>query len=207
MYILACGLSRCTLLIMAFPSKTDAQAITAAAIDLLEREGEAALTLRRVSALLSVTPNALYRYFSSRDVLLAAMANEAARRLLDAINLSLADVKSPCEADQAVRARILMKVYADFADTHPNLYQTLTTAKASAASELPSPLYPDLVWLKVIEVLEPLTGEEDAPAAAITLWSLLHGIWALKQANRLGGKKPDNVNDFAFDAILKGLRP
>lgn len=192
---------------MAFPSKTDAQAITAAAIDLLEREGEAALTLRRLSALLGVTPNALYRYHSSRDVLVAAVANEVARRLLKAIDLALAEVDQPSEADDTVPVRTLMKVYADFADAHPTLYQIFTTAKASAAADLPTPLYPELLWLRVVEVLEPLTGGADAPAAAVTLWGLLHGIWALKQANRLGGEKPDDINDFALGALLRGLRP
>lgn len=192
---------------MAFPSKTDGPAIIAAAIELLEREGEAALTLRRVSALLAVTPNALYRYYASRDVLVAAVANEVARRLLDAINLALASPEAAINVDSALRVRTLMNVYSDFADRNPTLYLTLTTAKASAAAELPVPLYPGLLWLKVIEVLEPLTGQANAPAAAVTLWSLLHGMWALKQANRLEGSKPDDVNDFAFEALLKGLRP
>lgn len=205
MYTLVYTVSRCTPPIMAFPSKTDGPAIIAAAIELLERDGEAALTLRRVSGLLGVTPNALYRYYSSRDILVAAVANEVARRLLDAINLALAGLEGASEANRAGRVRILMNVYADFADTHPTLYLTLTTAKATAAAELPVPLYTDLLWLKVIEILEPLTGEANAPAAGVTLWSLLHGLWALKQANRLGGKKPEDINDFALGVLLKGL--
>jgi AcrR family transcriptional regulator len=192
---------------MAFPSKTDSRTITVAAIDLLEREGEAALTLRRVAAQLGVTPNALYRYYRSRDVLVAAVANEVARRLLEAIDRALADIDESFEADSAVRVRVLMQVYADFAATHPTLYQTFTNAKASAAAELPAPFYLDLLWRRVIAILAPLTGQADAPAAAVTLWGLLHGIWALKQANRLGGGKPDSVDDFAFEALLKGLTP
>jgi len=191
---------------MAFPSKIDGPAITAAAIDLVEREGEAALTLRRVAALLGVTPNALYRYYSSRDVLVAAAADEVARRLLEAIELALATA-GPGDTDHAGRVLTLLTVYADFADAHPRLYQIFSTAKSSAAGELPAPLNHDLLWFKVVEILEPLTGPVNAPAAAITLWGLLHGIWSLKQADRLGGKKPDNVNKFAFAALLKGLTP
>lgn len=191
---------------MAFPSKIDGPAITAAAIDLVEREGEAALTLRRVASLLGVTPNALYRYYSSRDVLVAAAADEVARRLLASIDEALGADRLAA-SDPGERVLTLMTVYADFADTHPRLYQIFSTAKSSAAGELPGPLNHDLLWLKVIEILEPLTGPVNAPAAAVTLWSLLHGIWTLKQADRLGGKKPDDINDFAFAALLKGLRP
>lgn len=191
---------------MAFPSKIDGSAITAAAVGLVEREGEAALTLRRVAALLGVTPNALYRYYSSRDVLVAAAADEVARRLLAAIERAMA-AGGKGDIDPAGRVWTLLKVYADFADAHPRLYEIFSTAKSSAAGELPAPLNHDLLWLKVIEIVEPLTGPANAPAATVTLWGLLHGIWSLKQADRLGGKKPDNVNDFAFAALLKGLTP
>ncbi len=192
---------------MAFPGKINAQAITAAAIDLLEREGEPALTLRHVSSLLGVTPNAIYRYYRSRDVLVAATADEVARRILDAIDLAVPAAGKPLTAaDAEARVRVLMTVYADFADAHPTLYHTLMTAQASAAVELPTPQYHDLLWMRVVELLEPLAGPADAPVAAVTLWSLLHGIWALKQAGRLGGTKPDNVEDFAFKTFLGGLR-
>ena len=194
------------MLTMAFPSKTNTRAIIAAAIDLLEREGEAALTLRRVSSLLGVTPNALYRYYRSRDVLVAATADEVARRILEAIEIAIAEAEKPSGTDGAARVRVLMAVYADFADAHPTLYQTLMTAKVSAAVDLPMPQHHDVLWSKVVDVLEPLTGRADAPAAAVTLWSFLHGVWALKQAGRLGGVKPDNIEEFAFGVFLRGLR-
>lgn len=190
---------------MAFPSKTDPAAITAAAIQILEREGETALTLRSVARSIGVTPNALYRYYSSRDVLVAAVADEVARRLMATIEHALEQVDRSSEASDTVRLHTLMTVYAAYADMHPTLYETFLTAKASAAAELPTPQYHDLLWLKVIEVLEPLTGQADAPAAGVTLWGLLHGMWALKQAGRLGGAKPDDVNEFAFDALIRGL--
>lgn len=206
MYILNGTRSRCMLCTMAFPGKIDSGSILAAAVDLLEREGEAALTLRRAASALEVTPNALYRYFSSRDVLVAAVANETARRLLCAVDEALGISASSAPADDAARTRILMQTYADFADRHPVLYKTLMMSEEAAAAELAPPLYPDLLWARVVEVLEPLTGQERAPAAAVTLWSLLHGLWALKQANRLGGKKPADIAEFAFEALLRGLR-
>lgn len=192
-------------IIMAFPSKTNPQAIIAAATDLLEREGEAALTLRRVSSLLGITPNALYRYYRNRDVLVAATADEVARRILEAVDVAIARADEASETDVEARVRVLMVAYADFAAAHPTLYQTLITAKASAAVDLPGPQYHELLWSRVVEVLEPWASQVDAPAAAITLWSLLHGMWALKQAGRLGGSKPGDVDDFAFAALLRGL--
>ena len=190
---------------MAYPSKTSPEAIKAAAIGLLEREGEAALTLRRVASTLGVVPNALYRYYATRDVLVAAVADEVARRLLAAINDALDRQGQDAPRCAEDRVRTLLEVYAAFADAHPALYATLMTDRPDAEAALPQPLGYELLWLRVIEVLEPLTGQADAPAAAVTLWSLLHGMWALERANLLGGQKPKDVAGFAVSAVLKGL--
>ena len=190
---------------MAYPSKTNPAAIKAAAIDLLEREGEAALTLRRVAGILGVVPNALYRYYATRDVLVAAVADEVARRLLAAIDQALGRLGGDAPGGPEERVRTLMDVYAAFADAHPDLYATLMTDRASSEAGLPQPLGYDLLWARVIEVLEPLTGRADAPSAAVTLWSLLHGLWALDRANLLGGQAPKGAAGFAADAVLKGL--
>lgn len=190
---------------MAYPSKTSPEAIKAAAIGLLEREGEAALTLRRVASTLGVVPNALYRYYATRDVLVAAVADEVARRLLAAINDALDRQGQDAPRCAEDRVRTLLEVYAAFADAHPALYATLMTDRPDAEAALPQPLGYELLWLRVIEMLEPLTGQADAPAAAVTLWSLLHGMWALERANLLGGQKPKDVAGFAVSAVLKGL--
>ena len=190
---------------MAYPSKTSPEAIRAAAIGLLEREGEAALTLRRVAGVLGVVPNALYRYYATRDVLVAAVADQVAKRLLAAVNEALDRPGQDGPHRAKDRIRTLMEVYAAFAGDHPALYATLMTDRPAAEARLLHPLGYDLLWLRVIEVLEPLTGQADAPAAAVTLWSLLHGMWALDRANLLGDQTPKDASGFAINAVLKGL--
>lgn len=194
---------------MAYPGKTNPQAIRSAAIGLLEREGSAGLTIRGVASVLGLAPNALYRHFASREALVAAVADEVARRLLAAIDARLDELQN----DQGLkrpgpkrRLRVLAEVYADFARANPDLYQTLMTHMSASEAGLPKPLGHDELWKKVIELLVPLTGAENAPAAAVTLWGLLHGIWGLERANLLGGKKPGDVGRFAVDALIKGLR-
>ena len=193
---------------MPYPAKTSADAIQAAAMDLLEREGDAALTLRRLARVLDLAPNALYRHFPSRKVLVAAMADEVARRLLASIKQALAGSESKTRISRraaADRVRVLVEVYMAFADEHPALYQTLMTDMAEAEAALPEPLGHDLLWDEVIAVIAPLTGLKKAPAAAVTLWGLLHGLWELQRANLLGGKKPADVGGFGVDALIKGL--
>jgi AcrR family transcriptional regulator len=190
--------------IMPYPSKIDSQAIVDGALSVLQREGQAALTLRRLAKEVGVTPNAFYRYFSSFDALIAAAADAVARRLYLAIEQGTAEL--PDDADEEARVRKLLKVYSDFAESNPTLYRTFLSAKAKAAAELPQPRYHELLWPKVVSIVEPLVGSDDAPAATVTLWGLLHGIWALRQADVLGGKKPSEIDDYAFDALIQGLR-
>jgi len=190
---------------MVFPTKTSPEAIRAAAVGILEDEGEAALTLRRIAGILGITPNALYRYYRSRDVLIAAVADEVARRLLEAINKALDQLGTAPAPSAEARVRTLMQVYAEFADAHPDLYQTLTTDRSAAEAELPRPLGYEQLWLRAVEVIEPLTGPANAIVAAMTLWSLLHGRWALNRANLLDGRKPRDIDTFAIDAFLRGL--
>ena len=193
---------------MPYPGKTSPDAIRVAATHLLEHEGEAALTLRRLAKELGLVPNALYRYFPSREVLIAAVADEVARQLVkratDALTAREA-ATSPARLDSAARIQLLAEVYAAFGDEHPALYETLTADRSEAEATLPRPLGHDLLWELVIGTLAPFTGEAVAPAAAVTLWGLLHGLWSLQRANLLGGKKPANIAPFAIDALLKGI--
>jgi len=48
---------------MAYPAKTDRQAILSAALEQLTRNEMRALSLRGLAASLGIAPNALYRYF------------------------------------------------------------------------------------------------------------------------------------------------
>ena len=193
---------------MAFPGKTSPEAILSAAIALLEREGGEALTLRRIAALLGVVPNALYRYYASREALIAAIADETARRLLAAIDAGLDESKGANAAGAEARVRTLINIYVAFSNAHPDLYQTLVGDKSGGeAAGLPQPLARERLWLKVIDVIEPLAGAQNAPLAAVTLWGLLHGMWTLRRANLFGGDMPAEIGAFAVDALLKGLAP
>lgn len=57
------------------PPRLSRDQIVGAAIDLLEREPDTTLTLKRVAEAAGSTPMALYRYFPDRDELLQAMAD------------------------------------------------------------------------------------------------------------------------------------
>jgi AcrR family transcriptional regulator len=72
------------------PSTLSKQGILDTALALLESEGEKGLSMRKIARRLNVTPTSLYGYFSNRDSLLSALAEQ----FYDRVNLDL-DFNAP----------------------------------------------------------------------------------------------------------------
>src|ERR1700730_8333047 len=81
MFAVHLRLSRCKVFLMPYPSKTDRQTLLSAAVKQLAHVGIRDLSLRNLAASLGLAPNAIYRYFSDRSALEAALAGEAARQM------------------------------------------------------------------------------------------------------------------------------
>ena len=188
---------------MAYPGKTDRKAITDAALRIVEQEGHEALTLRRVAGGTGVTASAIYRYFANRDMLVAATADAVAHRLFIAIEDGMAGLPSDVASEDRVRR--LLTVYSAFAEANPSLYRTFLSAPREAGALLPEPRYHERLWDQSLSIVSLLVHEGDAPAATVSLWGLLHGVWALRQAGVLGGSKPTDIAEYAFDTFIKGL--
>jgi AcrR family transcriptional regulator len=189
---------------MVFPSKISADVILRVASTIIERDGHANLTLRGVASTLEVAPNAIYRYFASRDVLLAAVAENVMHDLTAAIEGELFSPEA-LSMPPIDRVRALGHLYARFFEAHPALYEIMTVDFGDALAELPQPPAHEPLWQRVLAIVEPLTGPERAPESAVALWGMLHGLWALRRARVLLGPKPSDVDAFAVDTFLAGL--
>ena len=109
---------------MPYPSKTDRQTILSAAVKHLARRGIRDLSLRKLAASLDLAPNAIYRYFSDRSALEAALANEAARRL----ELELRKAANGSEPVTTIRQ--MASAYMKFAKDHRHLYEVMMSLHA-----------------------------------------------------------------------------
>jgi AcrR family transcriptional regulator len=65
--------------------KTTAEKIASTALQVLEREGPSAVSMRRIAAAIDVTPVAIYHHFPSREALLQAVTDQEFAKLLDFI--------------------------------------------------------------------------------------------------------------------------
>jgi AcrR family transcriptional regulator len=184
-------------LTMPYPSKTNHKEILSVALELLEREGLEALSMRTLAAKLEVVPNALYRYYPDRDALKAALGLEGAVRLH--LALARASKGKPPKATLLAVA----KAYLNFAENHPHLYDL--TMRNHPSLEGHPENYANL-WLFVVTLTSQFTGEANDDNAAVALWSFLHGCVGLERANLLGDHKPKHGVEVGLEALLVGFK-
>lgn len=180
---------------MPYPSKTDRQTILSAAVRNVAQRGIRDLSLRNLAASLNLAPNAIYRYFSDRSALEAALANEAARQL------ELALRKAADRFEPATTIRKLSSAYLKFARDNRHLYEVMMSRHAPEhdATSLHS------LWAFTVEQVQRIAGLERAPQASVALWAFLHGAAVLEAAQVLGERKPASGLEFGLDAWLMAV--
>jgi AcrR family transcriptional regulator len=180
---------------MPYPSKTDRKTILSAAVKDLARRGIRDLSLRNLAASLDLAPTAIYRYFSDRSALEAALANEAARQL----ELALRKAADGCEPVTTIRE--MSSAYIKFAKENRHLYEVMMSSHAPEhdATCLES------LWTFTVEQVQRIAGSYRAAEASVALWAFLHGAVALEAAQVLGKRKPASGLEFGLDAWFMAL--
>ena len=177
---------------MPYPAKTNREAILLAAVRDLVHGGIRDLSLRNLAASLDLAPTAIYRYFSDRSALEAALADESARRM------ELALRKAAAGRDPATAIRRMATAYLRFARENRHLYEVMMSRHApehSAACR-------QGLWRFTVEQVRRMAGEERAAQASVALWALLHGMARLEAAQVFGENKPRSGFDFGLNAWL-----
>jgi AcrR family transcriptional regulator len=175
---------------MPYPSKTDRQTILSAAVKQLAHVGIRDLSLRNLAASLDLAPNAIYRYFSDRSVLEAALASEAARQMEMAL-------RRAAEGRERVTAiREMSAAYMKFAKDNRHLYDMMMSPHVPKhdATQHQS------LWAFTVEQVQRIAGSDRAAQASVALWAFLHGAVALEAAEVFGETKPASGLGFGLDA-------
>src|SRR5580692_8004005 len=187
------ALSRCTVFCMPYPSKTDRQTILSVAVKELAHGGIRDLSLRNIAASLDLAPNAIYRYFSDRSALEAALANEAARQL----ELALRKAADGCEPVTTIRE--MSCAYIKFARDNRHLYEVMMSLHAP---EHDATSHHQSLWAFTVGQVQRIAGADRAAQASVALWAFLHGAAGLEAAQVLGEIKPASGLEFGFEAWL-----
>jgi len=155
----------------------------------VSRRGTCNLSLRNVAATLGLAPNALYRYFSDRAALEAALADECACRLEMALR------KAARGSDAGKTIRRMAGAYLHFARNNREVFMSFHTLDHFGSPR-------QSLWSFTVEQVQRMTGETHAREAAVALWALLHGAATLEAGQVHGENKPASGFEFGLNAWL-----
>jgi AcrR family transcriptional regulator len=161
-------------------------ALVDAALELVEREGAEALTLRAVARAAGVSPAAPYRHFTDKRALLAAVAEEGFRLLASALRGA-----GDAGADPRARFRARGLAYVGFATRHPSHFRVMFGRELADRSG-----YPGLRDAAQAAFDALVDGVRDAQKAGamregdprelgLTAWAAMHGLAMLFLDGRL----------------------
>ncbi len=163
-----------------------AERIVAAALELMDREGMAALSMRKLGARLSVQAMSLYGYFPNKDALLTAASNAL-----------FAKIQTPApEIDVFDGLRAVMLSFYQLVEEHRSIVDLLFNA----------PSAPALAGRGEADrgALRSVGFGEDAAAALATLVSFTVG--SMHQGRNKTPQQRRTDFEFGLDIVLAGLR-
>ena len=147
-----------------------------AAERLLQEEGLAALSVRRVAREVGVVPSAVYNHFENREALLTAVAADGYQRLEQLGNKMERSLTAP---EQTLRD--LARAYLRFAAENPNLYRLMFSAEVVAYRNNPeferasdSSFGRLTNWWYGQGYFDPKKSAVEYPYA-LGVWSIMHG--------------------------------
>jgi AcrR family transcriptional regulator len=167
--------------------------IVEAARRLVETEGAAALTMRRLGDELGIKAPSLYKHLPGRDAVVAQLVDETLFETGDRMHSA---VSAPATDAAGGPVPALLAAYRDFGRNHPNLYRLVTTGNLPRSA-----LTPGLEdWAG-----EPFYRATAEPYRAQALWAFAHGTLILEIDQRfLPGTDLDQTWQAGARAFARG---
>jgi AcrR family transcriptional regulator len=180
-------------------------ALVSAGLEILEREGPSALSLRAVARKAGVSHAAPAHHFPTLGHLLAEIAAEGFKAFVSSLNAAAAQGAQ----DPASRLKAMGRAYVDFAMAHDALYalmfqttgitvwtDTLEHAARSAWNQLAD---------AVAAILDRSAQDPVTRAGAVRVWSLVHGFGSLSIDQRFPPDVRGNAGSVVIDLAIAAL--
>jgi AcrR family transcriptional regulator len=182
------------------------QALVDEAVRTIRRDGVEALTLRSVGERLRVSRTALYRHFSDKTALLAAVANDGFREFRQALNSAWDDGGHGLDGFATMG-----RAYVAFALANPSHYRVMfggfvdkiecdpgLAAEAGAAFQVLLGAITELQQQKTVRPGDPMLIARFA-------WATVHGVAMLGIDGQLQGSSAEELATFAADRVRAAI--
>lgn len=164
-----------------------ARQIVAAARELLEREGSAGLSMRRIAEQLGIRAPSLYKHFADKQAVETALIATGFAEWAERAEAALEVADDPLLA--------LGGAFRGFALAHPHLYRLMTAGPIDRSR---------LAEVESRAALPVMRAADGDPDLARAIWAFAHGMTILE----LGGRFPADADlDAAWRRGLEALRP
>ncbi len=142
-----------------------------AAVEILDRDGPEALTMRNVAGRLGIREASLYKHCTGRDDLLAGVAAEGVRQMAEGRLRAVAAASGPADA-----IRRLATQHRAFAHQHPHLYRL--------TFDRPFPAHA-AVAAQAARAREPVANLLRSEELTWAAFAFTHGMLELERTGRL----------------------
>lgn len=175
------------------------QEILVAARAVALRDGTDALTLAGIAKETGITKSAFYRYFRSKEEILAWLLMSEAKTIAEDMRQALADCKNLVEAasayvDLCAERPLFCKLASDMgANLEQNInLESLIAIKQESARQLED-------WCNVLLDLDIVTDKMKAALFIRTAYVILAGLWPITNRSAIVRKASDQAGlDYAF---------
>lgn len=164
------------------------QAVLDAAADLLEMDGVAGISVRKIAKQIGVSHQAPYKHFASRDEILVALREKGFARLTEVIN----DARDKHPRSARLQLQAAGMAYVDQAERFPGMYELMfggSIRRDDVNTRLGEIASPSFQALAVIINGSPLPLSKRAVERSRVFWACMHGIADLRLSGFLN--QPD----------------
>ncbi len=158
--------------------------IVETAMGLLSGGDARALSFRSLGRALGCSHATPYRYFSSKEEVLAAVRAEGFRRFAQFLATRLEGIAEP-----EARVRALALGYYDFAQTEAAAFAVMFTLKTDDGAVAASLADARVAWDVLVDVIAEATAagvlNGDVQRTAHVFWAAVHGVTTLQGARKL----------------------
>jgi AcrR family transcriptional regulator len=166
-----------------------------AAMELLEDDGAAGLSVRAVARRAGVSPGAPYRHYADRDALVSAVAAEGYRELAGCLSAAHPSPSTPEDLAAVAVA------YVQFALEHRALFRTMFSDPCDGDSSERVAATTAIAEYVGALVRRAFHGV-DPDALSTALWAVVHGLAFLYLDGKLDTSTPQVVADRVRAAVL-----
>ncbi len=187
------------------------ESLVATALDIIDKDGLDAITLRDLTQRLGTSRTAVYRHFDSKEALILGVIE----KVFENLDLMFTPIFQDRTQSVAERFKTMGRAYLDFAIEHPNLYRLLFGDKYHQEREKlcdykdenqATGLY-TLIGLLLEAQEEGIIASVNPMVQAAMVWASIHGLASLLIDGHLMMRdNMEAIYEYSIEVLLKGLQ-